>query len=473
MATNTNESVVFQGLSGLIRNNVLGPIVQYLSTRQPMQGQITVDELANILRLPASNSVPQPIQPIQTPIQQPFGIQPATSMPGIFGLNGLAGSQPLGAKKTKAPSEPIPTDQRCQYLMQRGRDTGKQCDKRAVSGSIFCTACSGKKAAQAQVAKTGGMAPMGGMPMMPGQNPMMPGIMGQAPGMNPAMSAQLTTTQAPQSSQLQVVSLGNGHFLSPVHGLLFRNGANPHDIICVGTFDQATRQSSHLTPEKIQLCQSLGVTYVEPGKQTANPGSQVSTLPSVSPASSQNNGMPNLPSVTGQMPNLPSVTGQMPNLPSVTGQPSQQQFNQQLPSSMPQQLPSSMPQQQLPSSMPQQLPSSMPQQQFNQQQLPSSMPQQQFNQQQLPSSMPQQQFNQQLPSSMPQQQFNQQLPSSMPQQFPQQQFPQGLPSIVGQPSKAPIGVATSIPSVMDIPSTHPSDPVEDDEEDEDNNDDTN
>ena len=343
MNPNTNESVVFQGLSGLLRSHVLTPIVNYLGTRNAMQGQVTVDELANILRLPASAAIPQApmaMQP-QLGVQPQMGMQQG-AMPGLFGLTGLtgfAGAQPATKAKSGKAAEPVPANERCQYVMSRGQNAGRQCEKRAAPGNVFCTTCSGKKAAATQIAGKGGVPMMGGG--LPGFQ--QPGLV----GMNPAMGAQLTA--APQSSvgQLQVTSLGNGMFYDPRNYLLLRSGNNPNEIICIGLYDPATRQQLPLTPEKMQVCQSMGISYVNPNQgqvpQTAGASAGLSGLPGLAQQGTVSSApigtLTGLPSVGHSLPQagalpgqLPSVTGGFPGqLPSLGGQPAIGGFPGQLP----------------------------------------------------------------------------------------------------------------------------------------------
>jgi hypothetical protein len=305
------------------------------------------------------------------------------------------------------------------------------------------------------------------------------------------MGAQLTTTQ--QTSQLQVTSLGNGNFYDPRHGLLLRSGANPQEIICVGTFDPATRQQYPLTAEKIQVCQQLGVNYLDPSKASnsagqpqtvsalpsfstmtqglpttsAAPIGAVSSLQSVSTPPSQSAAvLPSFGQQVGTLPqvsNIPSLPMQqsmgLGGLPSVQGLPAQQPLQQGFPSVS--QLPSST----LPNMMPQGLPSAGQQQTVG---LP------QFQQQ------PQQQFQQQF-QQQPQQQFQQQQFQQLPQQFQQVGLPQqgvnNLPTMgtpnLGKMTGLPVmGVSGAIPSVADIAASSASDPIEaDDDDDEDNEDD--
>ena len=163
MASNTNESQLSQGIQALVRNFVLTPVVQYLATRQPIQGPVTVDELANVLRLQANISTPALVAPpgfAPNPMQ-PMGALPVPAMANIFGMPGMM-TGPTGKKGGKNAA-PVAEGERCIYTFTRGEKAGQQCGAHVVPGTSFCSACSNKKAAKSQGAAPGGLPAVGGM----------------------------------------------------------------------------------------------------------------------------------------------------------------------------------------------------------------------------------------------------------------------------------------------------------------------
>jgi len=311
--TSTNESAVFNGMSDLLRNHVLTPICQHLAQKGI---HVSVEELASVLKLPASTAAPP------APQMSAFGqgVPPvATAPPSLMGLPGLGMPLTQAGKHAgkKGPTAPVPDNERCQYVFTRGRNKGQRCPVRAESGQHFCGGCKGKKSAQNQL-QTGGVG--GGMIAMPGQfaGQMMPNIPGTMPGQPaglPNMMGQLNPAMAqPQQGnkiRLQVVPLGNGVYHEKSHNLAIKTGEQPGQHICCGIYDPQTATIRALTPDKIEICKQLNLTYVDPSTQGSTPAQATpQPLPGGLPALGPMQGLP----ATGQqiqMGGLPTAGQQI------------------------------------------------------------------------------------------------------------------------------------------------------------------
>ena len=370
---NTNESVVFAGLSTLIRNNVLTPIVNYCATKGH---QYSIEELANVLKLApttptapianmsmssltapqltngfAPNLAPQGLN-LNLPAQSfnaPLGFPPvANAPPTLTAFGGVAMPIP-GAKKGRgkstAPTAPVPDNERCQYIITRGRNKNTRCESRSESGQPFCGQCKVKKAANAQLQQgvappAGGTFPglqgaFNGVPTVPGLQSFGVANMGMLPGalapnatgtmnqLNPLISSSLTApTQEPP--KVQVIQLGNGMYHEKNHNLLIKINS-PGEFICCGVMDPKTGNVTALTPDKIDVCKQLKMSYVDPTKSDGSTINPTTHLPM--------NSLPmnSLPSVSGQT--LPSVNQQLPGVSSGTFLTPQ--VNMTLPSAVP------------------------------------------------------------------------------------------------------------------------------------------
>ena len=267
-----NESVVFGGLSGLLRTNVLTPICSYLQTRQ-QQGPLTVEELANVLKLPSSAPLPSST-PGSSFAPMPSGFPAAAGFAGMTGappmLTGFAGMpMPLGAqKKTRGKTtntQPAADHERCVYQITRGANKGNRCINKIEGGLQYCTQHKGTRAAQnhmqggapAQGQMQGQMqGGMSGMPGLPGM-PMMPGM----------QSMPMMPVAQPQQPKIQVHQVAPGLYREASQGLAIKTGSTPNEYIACGVLvDPKTTQITPLTPDKIDYCRQIGLAYVDPSK---------------------------------------------------------------------------------------------------------------------------------------------------------------------------------------------------------------
>ena len=325
---NTNESVVFTGLSTLIRNNVLTPLVNYLGATKGCQ--VTVDELANVLKLNAINTsnigVPQMsgFAPPQLSFggAAPIGYPPvANAPPSLTTFGGIPMPLASTTKSGRAPkaTENIPENEKCQYKITRGRNKDTRCQSRAEPGIPFCKLCKDKKAAASQQAQTGGvpapnMAPAGPFPGLPG-------VIGAFPsnfptfaplGMNQLNPTMGNALAAPEAFKIRAKQLANGLLHEENHNLLIRSTA-PNEYICLGIYDVKTGKSLPLTPEKMEICKSLRMNYVDPtstnvsGQSFPPINQQLPATLSVAGGGLPHFGLPQVPGL-GMMNNAVSVT---------------------------------------------------------------------------------------------------------------------------------------------------------------------
>jgi hypothetical protein len=319
-----NESVLSGGISTLIRNNVLTPIVHYLATKGC---QVSVEELSNLLKLaPTTAPAPNLTAPNMN-FSAPMGYPPVANAPPT--LTGFAG-MPLpmgpttgkGRGKGSVAVDNVPDNEKCQYIVTRGRNKNQRCTSRAEPNQPFCAQCKTKKAAQAQL-QTGAQAPMGGsFPGMSGMNTMpglpglsgisaMPGFPSFAPTgtmsqLNPTISSALSAP--PDVPKVQVTQLGDGGYHEKTQNLYLRAVNGGH--VCDGVYDPLTGNISALTPDKIAFCKQNNINYVD-RSNTNNmiPVSSVSgqtlasinqQLPGINTLSSvQQFGLPQVPNLNG------------------------------------------------------------------------------------------------------------------------------------------------------------------------------
>lgn len=345
MNTQTNESVAFTGFSKVIRESILTPIVTHLSSKGI---QTSVEELAGVLKLmaittptlsvqPIASMIPNSYMPSALPMAAPMVNTVPTALTGLTGFNGMAMPMPLATSKGKksktgAPSQAIPDNERCQYQITRGKNKGGRCENRAEQGNVFCGSCKDKKAAKNQLQQGGTMAPSNPMGMLPNMMGGLPQMMStgmptfpmpQQPQLNPAMSGPLAA-MAPQIAQrppLRVQNIGNGFYYEVEHNLAIKLGSKSNEYICCGIYDPKTNQITPLTPDKMEICNQKGISYVDPAK-VEGPNISGSTLPNVAqqlPTAPQANNTISLPSVGQTLPpmTLPSVGSQFPPLPQM------------------------------------------------------------------------------------------------------------------------------------------------------------
>lgn len=315
---NTVESVLFQGLSNLIRQNLLPAIVQYLASRSSAQGQVTVEELAGVLKLDATTTTNVSAAPQQL---SNTSIIPSINMnvPALAGMGGIPLPAISGAKKGNkkgTTAAPPPDHERCQYVFTRGRNKNDRCPNRKEPGQSFCSSCKSKKTAQHQLTST---------PSAP------TGLSGLA-GIQASLS-QLNQSIAPiqEPPKLQVKTLADGLYHEIKHNLVIKSGNQPGTHICCGVIDPKTNQITPLTPDKIEICKQYNLAYVDPNKTGTNSTEQSAPvsvtgqlLPNVSqqpPVINGNATLPGIPAVgdgAKVLTDLPSI-GQQNILPPVSG----------------------------------------------------------------------------------------------------------------------------------------------------------
>lgn len=253
---NTYEGSLFEKFCGNLKKDVLQPISQHLTT---INVQMSVEDLAAVIKAPCtpSGAVSGPVA-TTTP---GLATNPGSSMLSIAGLTQYA-PQPGGSGKSKGskvsvPAQPVPENERCRYKYTRGKSTGSRCESRAEPGQPFCKECKEKKAAQKQLSTEPGTT----------QTP--------SQGLSNLMSFQnLTQPLAPKASNIEVTNVGSGLYCEPKNSLALKTGKHPKDFICVGIWDSKSQEVAPITPEKMEVCAQLGISYVNPATK---PGETLST----------------------------------------------------------------------------------------------------------------------------------------------------------------------------------------------------
>lgn len=333
---NTNESVVFNGLSTLLRNHVLGPLQNYLAANKGCQ--VTVEELAGVLKLTpitATNTSALSTPSFPNPVMNMNGAAPmgfGSMMGGPSTLMGLGGTPISTASTTKSgkgrTKAEVPENERCVYKTIRGKTPGKQCDNRAEAGQRLCPTCKTKKAAQTQLQNGGGAtvvpsaAPFPGLgagfPALPGMQQQL-GVFAPMNQFTPVIANNLAVQEPPR---LSVRQLGEGMFVDTTHGLAIRT-ISPTRSVCVGLWDEKTGSALPLTPEKMAACKMIGLDYIAPDTvvQVPQVNTQFPQLPQVNtqfPGLSTNFALPapqmNITLPSGQQFGLPQVPNLNPNL---------------------------------------------------------------------------------------------------------------------------------------------------------------
>jgi hypothetical protein len=275
---------------------VLEPIVSYVQSRQ-QQGPISVDELAGVLKLPASST--HTVTQSQSTV--PAGFPPMSGMPsGLVGFNGMPIAMGGSTKsRGKSPAEAPPDNERCQYRFTRGANKGSQCASRKEPGIHFCGGCKKKKTAQSQMVN-GNVGQQGGMPS---------GLPGMPPGMNSMMNNFSQQPMQNQTARINVTQLAAGVYRENKYGLALKTGTLPNEYICYGVISnpQEINNTSPLTQEHMDYCKQMNLSYLDLNQGNAPPV--------------QSSGQQGLPSMTGfGQQGLPSMTGfGQQGLPSMQG----------------------------------------------------------------------------------------------------------------------------------------------------------
>jgi len=287
-----NETRIYEGLSTLIRVNVLEPIVQYVQSRQ-QQGPITVDELANLLRLPANSA---PVQTNSAPASMPSGIG-FPAMPAMppslvgFGMPMPMGTAAGGKKggRSKTPTEVPPDEERCEYVFTRGQQKHSRCTSRCEPGIPYCRQCKTKGSAKTRLQQIGGAPASIGNMSMPPALPGLPNMFG-----NSMMNA---APQAPKAPSLQAIQLGPGIFRETTKNLYLKQGGKVNEYICCGYFPDPNNTNNYqpLTPELLEYCKQHDFSYVDPNKADVpmnQPSPPQANMPQGLPTFSQSQGLP-------------------------------------------------------------------------------------------------------------------------------------------------------------------------------------
>lgn len=305
------ESAAFNAFSSAIRQYILPACAQCINSRT-QQGPVTVDELANGLKLPAASASPAPSSSLPSfSTGAPFMAGAPSALVGFQGAPIPMTSAPAkkGGKKAST-QQPVAEHEQCSYVITRGHNKGSRCAGKKEPGSAFCTACKGKKAAQNQLQQGAPMPSSGSAPM--------PSFSGM-PSMGSMMGAPMSSSAPPK---LSVKLVAPGLYRETVKGLAVKNGSTPNEYICCGLFmNEASTQISPLTPDAIAYCNSIGLCYVDPAKgdQVVRSSNQIAgqTLPNIPQALPGVSALPSLPGMQGSVATSGSGSGMFGALPSL------------------------------------------------------------------------------------------------------------------------------------------------------------
>jgi len=218
----TNESVVFIGLSELLKLNVIKPIINYLYTKGI---ECTDEELWEVLKLE-----PQSIS------KNSMGSTPPN----------YQGKQDRRSRKINLE---IPEDQRCKYIFIKGLNIHKQCIEKAENGNIFCKYCKDKKSAKEQEEKYVSTT---------GETKTESGVKG-------------TPSKPKSTKSINLRTVKGGLCIESKHDLLLRPIATPNEYVCIGVaLDSTGYMKRDLLSEDIKICEEYGISYVDPNKANQN-----------------------------------------------------------------------------------------------------------------------------------------------------------------------------------------------------------
>lgn len=237
MATTQLDSFT-QRCSSFLRDEIFPTIVEYLPRRHNPHVPLTVDELVNVLALPA-RQLPPPAA-VGGVIPPPVGAAPA--MTQSVATARKAGSNAL---------DNITPGVQCAYKFARGENKNKFCGKPTVAGGKYCGACiKNRVAVKNEVEGNGGVAPtVGAVPGVPGVPP-------------PAAAA------AAQDTSLNVVEydVSRGLYREPNNNFIIMevNGV----VTAIGKLMTETNQIVELNAQERTIAQGMHIA-VQPAAAAA------------------------------------------------------------------------------------------------------------------------------------------------------------------------------------------------------------
>lgn len=246
--SSTHETNAFNAYCASLRRDVLHPICQHLSSKGV---QCPVDELAEILKLPAPASTGVP------PVSSSAASVPNLNV--IAGLNGVVPAAAGSGKRGRGKKSPVTEEEQCIYIMIRGKIPNSRCTARKMEGNpYFCKACSTKKQALKQLEE---MGVSGGEAVATGK---------VAPTPNPLM-AGLSVTK-PEARKIQVKKMPNNLYRETTHGFCVRSDTTrPGTFVCLGVYSADNQSVDPLTDEQREICKSIGLSYIQTDAAPAAP----------------------------------------------------------------------------------------------------------------------------------------------------------------------------------------------------------
>lgn len=294
----THEGNLFNKFCQFLRQDVLQAICTGLASKGVT---VTVDELQEFIKAPAT--FPQYSNNL---ITSPLS---SNTIPGMGGVNPVEPAKSTRggkSRKAKADLPPAPDHKRCVYIYTRGKTEkiGTRCPAESEDNEYLCKKCKTLKTAMKQVQELT-------------SNPDKLSKMRGGGGVNTQFSDKFvpqntTSMQQPIKFNYKQIAPGLLCEVSTGHNLVFRPDVNSPDKqhTCIGYLDQKANGSTiaELTPEKIELCNKYGVSYVRPKSSGPTPFNV--NPPLNSPL--QFPGQPQLQSQP-QLPSLPQLQSQTQN----------------------------------------------------------------------------------------------------------------------------------------------------------------
>lgn len=305
---NTNITVFTNAVSEFVVSNVLSPLSQWLAQNKGVE--VSVEEMAQVLQLPATPTQPKPIgmAPVNYPPQMP-------QIPGF--LNGGQAGAVTQAGRSRAAKQPDANynGPRCQYKFSRGARAGQFCGEPCLNGSNFCKNCVKKKSAGGPgTGATRAVPAVGGFQGMPG----LPGMQGA-----PAMGAQQPQPQA-QQGELAVTPLEGqpGYYRETTHGFIVTEDAQ-NNVVAYGIIDGGNVRK--LNNNEQQIATQLGIVVpddaIEQGAaqqpQAQQPLQAVQQPQAQQPLQAvQQPAMPTIPTLNA-LPTQNKPVAQQPAIPTI------------------------------------------------------------------------------------------------------------------------------------------------------------